>query len=1034
METNPVKIRTSISDAQHVRTAWQFERRRLRRLVNDRMRRHLKKQGWPTDSQAKKVDVPPAELRRRRKVRREFVAAVTAGGVRPTAEAVVGAALEAELDARGWLAGPVPQVDREMVPVARWPGTGSGQVGQPWRGVVNARVRADLPQRTVARCWEHSAEAVTALIAWRDAHPKLVHRSDDPDAWAEYDRLATGVLTPGDVYRAAKRRERTDYGPGQAAARVGLSLGEWRRAVRAGMVRRPDVDGARWSAALVERARGQRARLRTEIQVLAAPEYRWGQAPAHLLTRAQLAEPTEDQPEPLRPGGPIRGVIHYRRGRERMFLYDLHEALPKREPTPAQTAAVQRRKVAMRTCVECAKVVAHPSDLTRVKRRCPACVTASWTRKLAADRRDAAVWAREVLDDPATVFLDTETTGLFGFLVEIAITDGQGQVLLDTLVDPRCEIEDGAAAVHGIGAADLVGAPTYAELAEQLWQVLRGRRVVIYNLVFDRDRILINEVLRAAAALGPEPLNLEERYWEPLERASRWECAMQAYAAWWGDWDDYHGSYTWQRLGGGHRALGDCHATRERLVTMAPAWRIPSRWLRASRYSARWRTDQREPESPRRVRLALFSALPHSPVRVPSQHLGQDAGGLDHSFLDLVGVLVQGLLDCGHQGGILSLRGGVAALAQQIAGVVLAAGPGLEGVQVVLGEGEEVLVFVPHLLGLGSACPLRERAALDTQHDHAGVVLHRCFPCGGIGGAGSGDQGGRALLRVGVLGHQAVHALVVQGVVDSVSGQHHGREQWALGSRAQIVGERAQASQGGEYLVVVLGRIPVDGLANGTGLAHALTLGGIDGDLLERAQSVGWPPTQHVQAHVPGPGHIQVAIGAGHQRRADAVGFGPPGRVGGGELVPSGAQALRGRSGAGSEAGRSARGAAGSCGDVGVGAVAVDEGGRPRAVRGVFDGGGVGLVRARSLVAGDPDPDRIGAHAGRRGWEWVFGVDLAGRHGERHTLAVHAGADGASSGAIVAGHRDPRWPLRSHAPGGTVSTDAGQGPARALSQ
>lgn len=135
------------------------------------------------------------------------MAAVKAGGgVRPTATAVVGAALEAELEARGWLTGPMPPVDWEMVPVARWPGTGSGERGQAWRGVVNAHVRADLPPRTVARCWEHSAEAVLALIAWRDAHPKLVHRSDDPGAWAEYDRLATGVLTPGDVYRAALKR------------------------------------------------------------------------------------------------------------------------------------------------------------------------------------------------------------------------------------------------------------------------------------------------------------------------------------------------------------------------------------------------------------------------------------------------------------------------------------------------------------------------------------------------------------------------------------------------------------------------------------------------------------------------------------------------------------------------------------------------------------------------------------------------------------------------------------------------------------
>ncbi|MFY7068976.1 hypothetical protein ACOQFV_24225 [Nocardiopsis changdeensis] len=216
MEFSPIKIRTTESDAERVRLAWQSERRRLRRLVDARMQRHLKEEGWPTDPDDEPVDVPPAELRRRRRVRREFAAAVVAGGVRPKAELLVGDALVAELGERGWLAGPVPEVDRDMVPVARWPGTGTGEPGRAWRGVVNARVRADLPQRTVAGCWEHSAAAVTALIAWRDAHPKLVHRRDDPDAWAEYDRLATGVLTPGDVYRAALRRIRlpeTVHGP-----------------------------------------------------------------------------------------------------------------------------------------------------------------------------------------------------------------------------------------------------------------------------------------------------------------------------------------------------------------------------------------------------------------------------------------------------------------------------------------------------------------------------------------------------------------------------------------------------------------------------------------------------------------------------------------------------------------------------------------------------------------------------------------------------------------------------------------------------
>lgn len=385
-----------------------------------------------------------------------------------------------------------------------------------------------------------------------------------------YCRLHIDHERGGEPVSKAQSGERADYGPGQAAARSGLSLGEWRRAVRSGLIGRPDVDGTRWSAAVVERARCARVSIRTQLQVLAAPEYRWGQAPAHLLTRAQLAQTGPDRPVPLRPGGPIRGVVYFRRGRDRLYLYDVREAVPKRAPTAAQKAAAERRKLAARTCAECGKVVGDRNDLSRSKRRCPACVAASWTKKFADDKQAAAVWAQEVLDDPATVFLDTETTDLYGFLVEISVTDRRGRVLLDCLVDPRAEIEPEAQAVHGIGAADLVGAATYAELAERLWGVLRGRRVIIYNASFD-TAVLRREVLRAVAELGPEPRDAEERYWEPLERSARWECAMEWYAQWWGEWDDYHCGYAWQRLGGGHRALGDCRATRERLMEMAAA-------------------------------------------------------------------------------------------------------------------------------------------------------------------------------------------------------------------------------------------------------------------------------------------------------------------------------------------------------------------------------------------------------------------------------------------------------------------------------
>src|SRR3982750_387678 len=50
------------------------------------------------------------------------------------------------------------------------------------------------------------------------------------------------------------------------------------------------------------------------------------------------------------------------------------------------------------------------------------------------------------------VYLDTETTGLFGDvrIVDVAIVDDAGEVLVDTLVDPGIPIPVETSRIHGI--------------------------------------------------------------------------------------------------------------------------------------------------------------------------------------------------------------------------------------------------------------------------------------------------------------------------------------------------------------------------------------------------------------------------------------------------------------------------------------------------------------------------------------------------------------------------------------------------------
>ena len=155
-------------------------------------------------------------------------------------------------------------------------------------------------------------------------------------------------------------------------------------------------------------------------------------------------------------------------------------------------------------------------------------------------------WATAMLADEAACILDVETSGLTGSILEIAVIDAAtGVVLLDTLVDCRpVQIEPGAHAVHGIAAADLDGAPRWPEVLAQLAGVTSGRQILAYNAPFDHGRVLA-ECHRA----GIDPGDLAE--------TSRWQCVMARRCDALG-----LGAEGRVRLGGGHRALADVHATR----------------------------------------------------------------------------------------------------------------------------------------------------------------------------------------------------------------------------------------------------------------------------------------------------------------------------------------------------------------------------------------------------------------------------------------------------------------------------------------
>jgi hypothetical protein len=74
--------------------------------------------------------------------------------------------------------------------------------------------------------------------------------------------------------------------------------------------------------------------------------YRW--APKHLYTARQL------RAQGLRPGGQApTAQIRWRRGLRVAYLYRADLALPRRQATPAQRAAIAKALAARRTCPAC---------------------------------------------------------------------------------------------------------------------------------------------------------------------------------------------------------------------------------------------------------------------------------------------------------------------------------------------------------------------------------------------------------------------------------------------------------------------------------------------------------------------------------------------------------------------------------------------------------------------------------------------------------------------------------------------------------
>ncbi|AWL12783.1 DNA-directed DNA polymerase [Saliniradius amylolyticus] len=170
--------------------------------------------------------------------------------------------------------------------------------------------------------------------------------------------------------------------------------------------------------------------------------------------------------------------------------------------------------------------------------------------------------AIQPIEMDGALILDTETTGLDdnAEVVEVSVIDAAtGVKVFDTLIQPFDPIPAEATAIHGITNDMVQYAPTWDEVYDLFLGLVLNHPLIIYNR--DYDIRLLNQ---SSEKRGIVQLLTGDCI-----------CAMQWYAAFYGEWDEERDQYKWQKLGNAarqqavntsdltlHRAFADCLVTK----------------------------------------------------------------------------------------------------------------------------------------------------------------------------------------------------------------------------------------------------------------------------------------------------------------------------------------------------------------------------------------------------------------------------------------------------------------------------------------
>lgn len=163
--------------------------------------------------------------------------------------------------------------------------------------------------------------------------------------------------------------------------------------------------------------------------------------------------------------------------------------------------------------------------------------------------------ARNIVNNDFLV-IDTETTGVKkdAEIVEIALLNNNGETVFHSLIKPSKPIPEEAIKIHRITNLMVQDAPSFADIAIPLLEILSNKTIVAHNANFDRKR-----------------LNYEFSRCN-LDLNAKWECTMLMSSP---------KGQKWNRLGEamqqlnihlngvGHRALFDAECCRQILIAIS---------------------------------------------------------------------------------------------------------------------------------------------------------------------------------------------------------------------------------------------------------------------------------------------------------------------------------------------------------------------------------------------------------------------------------------------------------------------------------